>query len=460
MSSESVAQAAMPRAPSAKGAGLFDEIEQWSRQRISKRELLAEADSLQGKVFACLYDAYRDDFYAKLTSLKLMNLAIARYHYLNRHSRLVSRPVCLTVDPSNGCQLRCPGCVHSENPRYRQDISWPGGTLKLRTLEDLMRMYGPFSLGAVYYNYGEPLLNPWLPDMLRVSQGYGVSSSLSTNLSLRFDIERFVAASPDYVILSIDGTTQSTYARYRRRGDLGLVLRNVADLVEMKRSMGLSRPYLVWRMLTFEHNLHEVDDAIRMGEELGVNEVLVSTPFDVTDDDPSIRAVTSPREGRHVFSGEVRSSFETVARITRNEAVERSFDESWQDRGNTGDLDEPIGGGQTTCPWLYYNLTIDAARRIMPCCMAPGRDENLVYGSLDSSSADLFNLEQAIVSRQCFADRAKFETEHDLNDPSLPYCTKCSYQPPFTYSPESNAISDLMMLDFNDALGWKRSGHP
>jgi hypothetical protein len=39
--------------------------------------------------------------------------------------------------------------------------------------------------------------------------------------------------------------------------------------------------------LTFEHNAHQVNDAMRMAFEFRVDEIIVQTPFSVAINDPS-----------------------------------------------------------------------------------------------------------------------------------------------------------------------------
>ena len=50
---------------------------------------------------------------AEALTLKMLNIFLARYHFRARSASLLSRPFGLVVDPSDMCQLACPGCVHS-----------------------------------------------------------------------------------------------------------------------------------------------------------------------------------------------------------------------------------------------------------------------------------------------------------------------------------------------------------
>lgn len=115
-------------------------------------------------------------------------------------------------------------------------------------------------------------------------------TAFTTSLSVRrFDAEAYVKSGIDFIGLSIDGATQATYQRFRRNGDLELVLGNVRELVNAKRKLGKRYPVLAWNFLAFEHNAHEIPLAARMARQLGVNIFRVMNPFDVGWDDPEIR---------------------------------------------------------------------------------------------------------------------------------------------------------------------------
>jgi hypothetical protein len=52
-----------------------------------------------------------------------------KYQFMNRDSRLLCRPFGLLVDPCNGCNLACAGCVHSERSRSLNLFQWKSGML-------------------------------------------------------------------------------------------------------------------------------------------------------------------------------------------------------------------------------------------------------------------------------------------------------------------------------------------
>ncbi len=257
------------------------------------------------------------------------------------------------------------------------------------------------------------------------------------------------------MVLSIDGTTQNTYECYRRRGDLGLVLDNVRRLVKEKQDTRSSTLYLVWQFLTFEHNEHQVEDAICMARELGIDEVMIQTPLSPHGDDPEIRSVTSPHQGIYRLSrwnGRWCSTAKRKAVETRAAEIDAAFKYSWQERllNAVSEAENEIPT-RRTCERLYNNITMDGAARIMPCCMAPDKNEkHLVFHHFDGSTENLentVNSPMATLARTALVSPALYEAARRDFDPSQrPYCASCQEQPSSPYKLE-NAAHDMRTLD-------------
>ncbi len=431
--------------------------EEWTRSlRGNKSEFAEFLDSLQKHLYEALMRGYGIDPFCKLLAMRLSNLAAAKYHYLHRHSVLLSKPIQLTVDTTNACQLQCPACVHTANKAYAALFDWPKSTLPLSTYQDFLSQFGVFGFCATLYSYGEPLLNRQFPDFVRESKKYLLFTLVSTNLSMpKLDAEAIVASGLDRMVLSIDGTTQSAYERYRRRGDLTLVLDNVRRLVTAKKKSRSATPYLVWQFLTFEHNVHQVEDAISMARELGIDEVMIETPFSPHEDDPEIRSVASPHQGTYRLSrwnGRWCSSAKRKAVAERAAQIDAAFGYSWQERllGAAAEADDEIPN-RGTCEWLYNNITMDGAARVMPCCMAPDKNEkHLVFQHFDGSSVhpeDTVNSSMATLARTAFASPESYAAAaRDVDSSQRPYCASCQEQPSSPYKLE-NVAHDMRTLD-------------
>ena len=190
---------------------------------------------------------------AQAMTLKVMNLWLGRHHMRGRSTRLSSRPYVMYIDPSNSCNLGCPGCVHSSTSKEQHLFDWRPGILSQSRLEMLLEAYGPFAAHIGFYNYGDPMVNALTPKLIRLAKTYLIQTAASSNLSFpKLDAEALVDSGLDYLTMSIDGATQEVYGRYRRKGKLDLVLNNIERLAEAKRKRNKQTPVLSWQFLAFE----------------------------------------------------------------------------------------------------------------------------------------------------------------------------------------------------------------
>jgi MoaA/NifB/PqqE/SkfB family radical SAM enzyme len=363
---------------------------------------------------------------AQALTLKIVNLFLARYHFQARNTSLLSRPFGLVIDPSNVCQLACPGCVHSNRSEDLKLFAWPKGTLSQDCFSALLKLYGPHAIGVYFCNYGEPLLNLATPRLIRLAKTYLLGTALSTSLSVRkFDAEAYVASGLDFMVMSIDGATQPVYEKFRRNGDLDLVIGNIRELVAAKRRLGKRTPVLSWNFLAFEHNAHEIPLAARMARSLGVDRFRVVNPFDVRWDDPNIRPAP-------MKAGLKRLDWLSLASRPENwnpfpdgldrGAIAREFEKSWDIPADAGD---PTPSAGHTCHWLYKNIAMDATGRIMPCCGAPQPDNKLVFTHFDGGDRDPFNAAKYREARAWFA--AGSPALDDASAANATHCTRCEW---------------------------------
>lgn len=205
------------------------------------------------------------------------NWALANWDMWRRSSRLHARPLKLTFDPTNLCQLKCPLCPTGLRIQDRAP-----GRAQMHIFEHLMDEVGDYVFFMDFYNWGEPLLNRRLEDMLRIAARKRIVTYVSTNLSLPLSDERLIAfltSGVSEVIVSIDGTSQETYGTYRREGDFELAFGNLKRLAALKRQRGLRRPVIVWRFYVFRFNEHQIPRARELAAEIGVDRLVLGTPF-------------------------------------------------------------------------------------------------------------------------------------------------------------------------------------
>jgi hypothetical protein len=218
---------------------ILSAIEGEVRKRSRVEALLEILEASKQAIFDCLCKQLESSVVSKALTLKLLNLCLAKYHFLLRSSALASRPFGLIVDPSNVCNLACPGCLHSQR----------AGILPEERLAAFLKYYGPYAIHTSFSNYGEPLANPHTPRFIRLAKSYLMRTVLSTSLSLaRFDADAYVESGLDSMVVSIDGATQPVYEIFRRKGNLDFVHRNVRKLVEARRRLCKRTPILtsIW----------------------------------------------------------------------------------------------------------------------------------------------------------------------------------------------------------------------
>jgi hypothetical protein len=296
-------------------------------------------------------------------------------------------------------------------------------------------------------------LNPATPALIAQAKRYLMRTMLSTNMTApRFDAEALVRSGLDYMVVSLDGATQPVYARYRRRGDIEIALRNIRALVAAKRDLGRRTPIIAWHFLTFEHNVHEIPQALAMARDLGVNHFATLTPFDVSWDDPGIRCVAVPPvvveidpDNEEAMSGNLTCPEGGLD----SGAIERAFESGWREGAVHADPPgRPPVASPITCHWLYKSMSMDATGRVFPCCGAPSAERNLVFAQFDAdSSPEPFNSPTYQRARSWFANPGEPSSGEHAH-----HCVKCEWQKttPNTAAPE---ICDLLKAAAGDFFG-------
>ncbi len=344
--------------------------------------------------------------YSEALLLKIANFLVGKYQYKNYHEYLISSPYALIIDPANGCPLHCPGCLHNATFQNKIGPDWPNGLLAKDTYTYFIEKFGPYASTILFFNWGEPLLNKFTPTFIRQAKQFLLHTSLSSNLSVRFDAEDLVNSGLDYMVLSIDGATPQTYRQYRQGGNFNLVIENVRKLVSAKKKSGKTTPWLCWHFLLFEHNKHEVQLAKTMANDLGVDAIKFSLPYDVIWQ-RNIQIAQNVKENKYTFNDNARANTTDEPNISK--LFSTIFRQKWSDKLNNvekGLYDKRSGN---TCQWLYSTIVMDALGRYFPCCYVPRRKAGFTYifSKQDLQNDDYltspFNSEYYRFSRKHFA---------------------------------------------------------
>lgn len=393
-------------------------------------------DEAQAAIFDVFRDRFESPVVAKAMTLKVLNLWLARQHLQARSTHVGSRPFAMYIDPSNSCNLGCPGCVHSTTSKEKHLFDWKPGIMSQSRLETLFQAYGPFAAHVGFYNYGDPLVNPLTPKFIKLAKTYLIQTAASTNLSFpKFDAAAYVDSGLDFLTLSIDGATQPVYEKFRRKGKLDVVLGNIEKLVKAKRERNKGTPILSWNFLAFEHNAHEIGTARQLAKDLGVDQFNVFTPFDVSWDDPSIRIANVPASIEK-FDPEIGKNIDANFNPFPDElavgSVDREFERSWTDRLGA-DAQLAPKQARHTCHWLYKTMVMDAGGRVLPCCSAPAPQRDLVFSEqedhvpgVSEPIPDHYNSPKYNLARSYFDDPESSRRAVAAGE-TQPHCVKCEW---------------------------------
>jgi len=172
------------------------------------------------------------------------------------------------VDTGSRCGLRCPFCATGNG-----SLALDRGLLSPRRFDAILDRL-PRLRDLTLYQWGEPLLNFGLCRMIAAAARRGVSTTVSTHLSLAsFDeaaARRLVRSGLTRLIVSCDGASQRSYGQYRVGGELRLVRRNLRRLLAAKKDLGSALPRIDWQFLVHRGNQHELEQAARQARRLGV----------------------------------------------------------------------------------------------------------------------------------------------------------------------------------------------
>lgn len=179
-------------------------------------------------------------------------------------------PPILMIEPTNHCNLRCPMCPAGNGTMKRSK-----GTMSVPSFQSILDTVGDRVAAIFFWNYGEPFLNPHLAEMIRRAKTKGIIAVTSTNGHFlnEKNVDALVKSGLDEIIISVEGTDQQTYERYRKSGNFQTVLDGIQLLVERKRELSSKRPLINLQFITFHHNQKQVSAMISLGKQLHVDRV-------------------------------------------------------------------------------------------------------------------------------------------------------------------------------------------
>ncbi len=218
------------------------------------------------------------NFLSKLTLPRVYNaLQVVSSYILSKVTGKATHwglPISLSFEPTTSCNLRCPECPSGLRSFTRPTGMLPDALFK-QTIDQLHRRL----LYLIFYFQGEPYLHKNFLSLVTYAAAKGIYTATSTNAHYLNDdtARQTVESGLDRLIISIDGTTQETYAAYRIGGKLDKVLEGTRNVVRWKKTLRSKTPHIMFQFLVVRPNEHQLDDVKKLAQELGVDEVVFKT---------------------------------------------------------------------------------------------------------------------------------------------------------------------------------------
>ena len=183
-------------------------------------------------------------------------------------------PVSISIEPTTSCNLRCPEC-----PSGLRSFSRPTGMMELATLQKIIGELHEELAYMILYFQGEPYLNPSFHEATRYANDRRVYTATSTNAHYldKENAKETVKSGLSRIIISMDGTDQQAYEKYRIGGNLNKVIEGIENLVLAKKALKSHTPFIVLQFLLFKHNTHQIREIQKLANKLGVDKLELKT---------------------------------------------------------------------------------------------------------------------------------------------------------------------------------------
>jgi MoaA/NifB/PqqE/SkfB family radical SAM enzyme len=289
-----------------------------------------------------------------------LNIFKLRVNMALKRKRLHNYPIQAYIEPTLFCNLRCPAC-----PTGLQLGLRPSATLKWDLFKSAIDEIGDYVFQLYMYNWGEPLLHRQTPEMIKYAKEKDIFVILSTNLSLKLSdeyIERLVRSGLDRLTVSLDGTTEETYAKYRLRGEFQLVRDNMARIQAAKKRLGMQTPQIVWQFLVFKHNEFQIEEAQSEFREWGADALSIEGAImPVPPYDKGYEPSTIPKYNMY--------------------HPDHHFHQETQKHERSG----------RPCSWLYGVFVLNPNGKVSPCCASAVESTDFGEYQINRGFFDVWN---------------------------------------------------------------------
>ena len=288
-------------------------------------------------------------FISVISICKLTNsLKLRLSYYLSIIAKkpiIWGKPESISIEPTNICNLSCSECPTGTNSLTRQK-----GDIDLKLFKQIIDDGKKYLYSLILYFQGEPFISKDIYEQIKYAKSNKLYTITSTNghyLS-KENCKNIINSGLDRLLISLDGTSQETYEKYRIGGDFSKVIEGIKTLITTKQEMNSKAPFIILQFLVFKHNQHQIEEIKQLGKELGVDKVEIKT-----------------------------------AQIINNSAINTSIDSfsRYKETDNKLELKSKL---PNRCKRMWNSVVVTIDGNISPCCF--DKDSMHNYGNYSEIS--------------------------------------------------------------------------
>lgn len=158
------------------------------------------------------------------------------------------------IDVSGICNLHCISCPRGNFPKQPK-----GGFMSpeiYRQVVEKITRDDPFTGIITLYNWGEPLLHPQLPEIIKITDEYGLLSAVSSNLCVKVDFTEVIKSKPTWFRISLSGWGPN-YEVTHTGGNWNILYRN---LFRLRKLMDRYHPEMIVEVFFHIYKHNNTDD--------------------------------------------------------------------------------------------------------------------------------------------------------------------------------------------------------
>jgi len=231
----------------------------------------------------------------------------SRSFHINKHR---GYPITVSIEPTTSCNLRCPEC-----PSGLRSFTRPTGNLSMGTFSKIIDEVHSHTPYLILYFQGEPYLNPEFHDMVSYARSKKMYVATSTNAHYLTpeNAKKVVDSKLSRLIISLDGTTQETYQKYRIGGDINKVIQGIQNIVQEKQRRKVRYPHVILQFIVFKHNEHQIEEIKQLAKTWQVDELQLKTAQvynfehgnELIPENEQYRRYTQNKEGKFVIKNKL-----------------------------------------------------------------------------------------------------------------------------------------------------------